>query len=451
MSEKILIDVDERINSIKNSLKEIGSNLVVTPSREDSKLSSKSRQKSSGRSSPKSSKKSSKVTYVSKYIALGNTEDSDSSSEEVISPRKVTFDPTATEIFSKNLEFKGETITKDSYFQDINDLQHQLTQSKDRNSHLESILSQKEQEIINLVTSQEVLKKHLDLKTKNLEDSEKIIESLKSEVLNLNSIIAKYQTALCEFESFHKDYESRKDERNKDLESCQQKVFFLQQEIKELNQRLVNKESEVQSLQLTNRELERENNHFGKFIKKNKDKKSPTEKKLKDEIKNLRQINENLREEIKKKPNDLVLKETEKKLNDLEKIVADHCGKKNSGNDKKIIGSLMVLLKVQKSSEIYSKVAEISKIVAGQKFELSKKLRNLIVKYSPPGSFQKLPNDRKIVSWIKRLIEEYLMKVKQDEFNSKNLEGLRQCMRIMEVTFPEDLVRKVEELKIKSL
>ena len=451
MSEKILIDVDQRINSIKNSLKEIHSNIDLTTSRDPSfSSSSKKHQKPSNKSSPKSGKKPAKLSYVSNYVAFGNTEESESSSEELISPKKLTFDPTATEIFSKNLEFKGETISKESYFQDLSDLQHQITSLKEKNLALESNLNAKEQEIINLLNSQEILKKHLDLKTKNLDDNEKIVESLKSEIINLNLIISKYQTAMTEFENFHKDYEVRKDEKNKNFEGLEIKIQILQDEVLLLNEKLLAKESELQNLNLTNRELERENNHFSKFIKKSKEKSNvSSEKKIKDEIRNLKQINENLREELKKRPNDLVLKETEKKLIDLEKIVSEHCGKKNGVSDKKVLGSLMVLLKAQKTSDVLVKVQDLVKASTGSKFELSRKLKNLIIRYSPPGSFQKLPNDRKILAWIKRLIEEYLLKVKQEEFNMKNLDALKKCMKSLNVTFTEDLICKIEDLKNK--
>lgn len=451
MSEKLLFDVDERINSIKNSLSHLSSNLELTPSRDDSKLSQKKRQKTKNSSSPKSSKKSAKQFYVSNYVAFGNTEESDSSSLEIESPKRVVFDPTATEMFPVHAEFKGETITKDSYFTELFELKQELSIVKERNNELENIVQQKDQEIIQFLSSQEILKKHLDLKTRNLEDSEKMIFSLKEEILNLNGLVGKYQGAICEFENFQKEYETRRSDESKD----QVKISLLQQEIIDLKTKLKSKESDLEALQYSNRELERENTHFGKFIKKNKEKagKTQTDKKLKDEIKNLKHLNENLKDELKKRPNDLVLRETEKKLADLEKVVADYCGKKapgGAGNDKKILGSLMVLLKVQKTSEIFAKVQELTRRQGAQKFELSKKLRSLIVKYSPPGSFGNLPSDKRILSWIKRLIEEYLLKLKQEEFNSKSLTALKQCMKYLEVTFPEDLMAKVEELKSKN-
>lgn len=452
MSQKILLDVDQRITSIKNSLKEIHSNLEVTSPKEPSIPSSlKKRQKVSNKSSAKSSKNSGKLSYVSNYVAFGGTEESSSSSEEIISPKKVTFDPTATEIFSKNLEFKGETITKDSYFEDLSDLQQQLVTLKEKNLVLEANLNEKEQEIINLIASEDLLKKHLDLKTKHLDDTEKIVESLKSEVINLNSIIAKYQTALTEFENFHQDFEIRKDEKNKNFEGLQIKIQNLQSENLLLNEKLLNQETELQNLQLTNRELERENNHFGNFIKKNKEKScSNSEKKIKNDLKNSKQINENLKVGLKKKPSELSSKETDRKLIDLEKNADEHCRKKSKTIEKKILASLMVLLKVQRSSDVVIKVQDLVKASAGSKLELSRKLKNLIIKYSPPGSFKKLPNDRKILSWIKRLIEEYLMKLKQEEFNKNNLEALRKCMKSLNVTFTEDLLAKIEDLKNKS-
>lgn len=450
MSEKLLFDVDERINSIKNSLSHLSSNLELTPSRENLKSSQKKRQKQKPNSSPKSSKKSPKPFYVSNYVAFGNTAESDSSSLEIESPKRVIFDPTATEMYPVTSEFKGETLTKDNYYTDIFELQQQLSLTKEKNSELESIISQKEQEIIQLLGSQEILKKHLDLKTKNLEDSEKIVERLKEEILNLNGLVGKYQGAIHEFESFQKEYESHRSDNSKD----HIKISLLQEEIQALQIKLKTQENELETLQYSNRELERENTHFEKCIKKNKEKynSSQIEKKLKDKIKSLKHANENLKEELKKKPNEAVLKETEKKLADLERFVADHCGKKGSGtagNDKKVLGSLMVLLKVQKKTEIFSKVQEMTRQVGGQKFELSKKLRNLIVKYSPPGSFGSLPSDKRILSWFKRLIEEYLLKLKQEEFNSSSMAALKQCMKCLNVTFPEDLLTKLEELKIK--
>jgi hypothetical protein len=82
-------------------------------------------------------------------------------------------------------------------------------------------------------------------------------------------------------------------------------------------------------------------------------------------------------------------------------MVEDYCGKKNkplSTNKvqyRKIIGSLLSLLKLNKFSEIVPKVQEMTKSQSSSGFNFSKKLRNLIIKYSPPGTFSKLPGDKK--------------------------------------------------------
>ena len=77
---------------------------------------------------------------------------------------------------------------------------------------------------------------------------------------------------------------------------------------------------------------------------------------------------------------------------------------------------------------------------------ISKKLRNLLIKYSPPGTFTKLPGDKKVYSWIKRLIEEYLIKIKEQEYYSRHFEAMTSTMKLLNVTFPEDLVGKIENL-----
>ena len=242
-----------------------------------------------------------------------------------------------------------------------------------------------------------------------------------------------------------------KEEKNEKFDGLQIKIQSLQAEILLLNEKLSDKETELENLQLSNRELERENINFGKFVKKSKEKVSTNSgKKIKSEIRNFKQINENLRVELKRRPSELASRETDRKLNSLEKIADEYCGKKSRANYKKIAESLMILLKFQKSSDVVSKVQDLIKNSAGTKSELSRKLKNLIIKYSPPGSFKKLPNDGKVLSWIKRLIEEYLLKIKQEEFNKNNLEALKYCMKSLNVAFPEDLIGKIEDLKNKN-
>ena len=450
MSSQILYDVDERIQAIKNSLKKISQNYEGSPDENSLEKSKKQEVSFSlNLSSPKSSKKTIKNAFVSNYVAFGNTEESDSSVEDPATSKKLNFDPASSTWYNKSLDLNKEAKNMEGKTNEIIEFELLLNYEKNKSLNLELELKEKNKEIEDLTEKNFKLSEALSFKDSEKQDFVELIERLKTENFSLNSHVEKYSKIVKELE----EVQQRKTENFDKKSLYEQQIEEIHKECAELQQLLISKEAEIHYLQNNNRELTRQNNHLEKFVAKHREKsKAVSEKKYQEEIKQLKQMNEGLKDELKKKPAEAAIKETEKKLRDLEKMVEDYCGKKNkplSTNKvqyRKIIGSLLSLLKLSKFSEIVPKVQEMTKSQSSSGFNFSKKLRNLIIKYSPPGTFSKLPGDKKIYFWIKRLIDEYLMKLKEQEYYSRHLEAMTTSMKLLNITFPEDFVGKITNL-----
>lgn len=454
MSQQLLYDVDERISAIKNSLKHITQN---TENQAFIDLSDEKREKSlslKSPKSPKSQKKQRKNTFVSNYVVFGNGEDSESSVDNETPPKKVTFDPASSNWYDQSMDLNTEVKKMEGKSDQMIEIELLLNYEKNKTASLEKKIQQKESEIEELNSKLVEINKN---KENDKESYSELVNRLKNEILTLNKQIERYQELIKEFETFRYNKEKLLEEAEKN-NLYEEKIDNLYKKNEELQQLVISKDSEIHYLENSNRELTRHNNHMEKYVEKCKEKllKSSTDKKFQEEIKQLKQTNEALKEEIKKKPSDSALKDTEKKLRDLEKMVNDFCDKKSLQTDankvsyRKIIGSLLNTLKINKFSEIVPKVQEIVKSSSVQNSQFPKKLRNLIMKYSPPDAFSKFPSDKKIYSWIKRLIEEYLMKLKEQEYYLRHFQVLTSAMKLLNITFPEDFLPKLEKILNKS-
>ena len=207
-----------------------------------------------------------------------------------------------------------------------------LNYEKNKSNNLELEIKEKDQEIMTL---KEACSKMSDIilnKDKEKEGYLELIDRLKLENIELNKHIERYQGLLQEFEDIHEKY-NEKNTKTELYLKFEEKIEELNQENKELQQNIQVKDAEYQYLQNTNRELTRHNSHLEKAIQKltkEKPKNAENDKKIKEEIKQLKQANEALKDELKKKPADSAIKETEKKIQELEKMVDDFCNKKKS-------------------------------------------------------------------------------------------------------------------------
>lgn len=465
MSQQLLYDVDERICAIKNSLKQFTENFETTPSSRKSaaeKLEFPSTPKSpKSLKSPKSHKKLHKPAYVSNYVAFGGEDDSDSSIEEKITSKRVKFDPASSTWYDKSLDQRVDLTEGQVEVQEILGISKDLVNEKnkfeeeiaEKNQEIDGKnqeIDEKNQEIFQLKEANFKFFEMLNEKDKEKEGFLEMIGNLKSEVLDLNKHIERYQSLVKELEDMKAVY-AENDLKNEAFAKFQIKIEELTKENTEILQSAQAKDAELHYLQTSIRELTRHNSKLEKIIEKSlKDKPKPPnpDKKLKSEIKQLILTNEALKEELKRKPAESQIKETEKKLADLEKMVNDFCKKKILKSDtqhRKVIGNLLSILKISKSSEILNKVQDLLK----PQSSISKKIRNLIVKYSPPGSFSTFPSDKKVYLWIKRLIEEYLLKIKEHAYYMDNYDLMQVVMKRLSITFPEDLLGKVESLLTK--
>ncbi|CAG9335807.1 unnamed protein product [Blepharisma stoltei] len=96
-------------------------------------------------------------------------------------------------------------------------------------------------------------------------------------------------------------------------------------------------------------------------------------------------------------------------------------------NMRKIIGQIMISLRVEHADQIIGacqKVIKEAKITNDSK-EFYKSVVFLIIKYSPPNSLSKLPSVKSVLKWLERLIKDYLLLKKIDYVEQTSLETKR--------------------------
>lgn len=455
MSHPLAYDVDERISSIKNSLKQITSSFNNSDHIENSKPTKKKRPPRPIKS-PRSTKKAKPHAYVSDYIAFGSENESESSIDEFLSSKKVTFNSPSSIISEKNLNLQEEYKETQEKTAEIIELEILLNYEKKKAVSLEKLVEEKDIEIDEIKRENIKLLEIMDKKDIEINENHKFIEKVKVENKSLVKHVERYQKMIKDFETMHQDLK-RGYETGRNALELEAKVIEDQENIKKLLEKVNKKDLEIQNLIMESRELTKNNGALELVVKEFKEiVESPCEvKKLKEKVKELKLINSTLEEKLSSNPKSL--QGTQKKLQDLEKVVHDLLNKKPSKKisdlpkklshpPSKVLNSLQSLLKTKSYSQIPGKVTSLLHNQDSKNLDLTKKLRNLVLKYSPPGSIKKLPNDHKIYTWIKRLVKEYLKKSKDSETTNKNLEVLKNTMKMLNITFPEDLLNKVEEL-----
>ncbi|CAG9314185.1 unnamed protein product [Blepharisma stoltei] len=474
-------DVDERISTIKSSLKRIqssflgesSSSYIPDISQANSQYSIKTPEPNEkyppeNIDNTTTTKPNSNyhTPYVSNYVAFGgNSKEENSSFSDTQSPKRQdyiqTMDPTSSSWYPKKLSIDEVEIDN---FPELSKVEQEIAHKQDQ---IDELLGWKS----------EIIKK-IEKYEDEIANKNDLIAELKGELFEANlqvkTLKAKNEAILREIEESSMRDSGRLDKsdlKNRIAELEKARVDYMQEK-EEIQEELQRKSAKINVLEQNYLTVKKERNYFA-------DKSKDLETKLtaisieNSEIKRKLSLHSTLSlKKLKTIDKNIPIKKGLKTLKGTEKLywhkelegTNEHKERLNSPRAlskqkkspqkeltgtfmRKIIGQLMVILKVEHANELVEACTNAVKDAKlshdAQKFH--KKISSLIVKYSPPNSVEK-PSLNRVYKWIRRLIEEYLLIKKQQENTQKHTQIIQMLMKMLNVNFPEDILTELKRI-----
>ncbi|CAG9328535.1 unnamed protein product [Blepharisma stoltei] len=446
--------------------------------------------------SPKFSQNPKSKPYVSDYVAFGHNSKEPARHAEIIDPTISTAYREKTdftmarrndqgaryEITEKDASLRktqGSRHSEQKYTEPINNLRASARGLEDKANDLENAKIALQEENTQLHQKLMNLEKdinYIESKSLSMRDEIKSLRSnnadLESQILNLKKEKVEYLRQIDELKRIE-------NQKNSEIETAAMQKREFEERIQELKQ-LLHDSSMTKYKAFDFDEKENINSLH-----------------LKDEISELKNENNKLKNALKRKPSCDEIRKATKKIEQLENAIEDIRGQKRRRSESakrtrerspklppirprsasrernrprsasrerkhenspirhltsatcaKIVRELMHEFSVESASLLIPSAKLALRDLKSQSHQrkLVERLRSLIIDCSPPGAFDKNPSLKRIWKWIRRLTEEYLQLKKESNQNATEKEVLIRLKKALSVENTEEIPRSLTKL-----